>query len=217
MFKRLRLAAKFKSGKDVLPVLQHCRVVGHTKTLPLKPHVTSQATRNKPFGIGDPESTTEDATTTNTSLFSADASRTGTPALGLSSESPEIPQEDDQEYPTVSKMSRKLPTKPVISLDPSVATVLSNGDLLYRLTTRVNLAERFIGSSITMAVEVTLKEEPMDVSSLFTQLILRDTSAPSLMLTAYTMFSLVDPLKVRLLLHPTSCSTLYRWPWQCAM
>jgi hypothetical protein len=105
-------------------------------------------------------------------------------------------QAEQEAYASLSKMSSKLPTSPVVSLDPSVATSLPNGDFCYKLTTRVNLAEKFIGSSITMAVEVSLKDEPMDVNSLLARLLPKDPASSAPVLTAYTLFSLIDPIKV---------------------
>jgi hypothetical protein len=104
---------------------------------------------------------------------------------------------EDEAYASLSKMGRKLPTSPVVSLDPNVATMLPNGDLYYKMTTRVNLADKFIGSSITMSVEVMLKDEPMDVGTLLSRLVPKDPSNLAPVLTAYTMFNLTDPLKVR--------------------
>lgn len=169
--------------------MPHCRVVGHTKTLPVKGDAAEVSPR-KEFGVG-----THDVGAREQEEI---LSRSMTPAL---SETPDMAAQYDQAeleaYASLSKMSRKLPLSPVVALDPSVAISLPNGDLYYKLTTRVNLAEKFIGSSIAMTVEVALKDEPMDVVSLLSRLTPAAPSSQPPSLSAHAIFSLVDPLKVR--------------------
>lgn len=195
VFSRLRLVTKFKSGKDILPVIAHSRVVAHTKTLPTKTQASSSTTRPV-FGIGSPDPSSE---ATNGGQNSEMISREATPALAsdMTETMLEIEEAEQEAYASLSKMSRKLPTSPVVSLDPSFAIPLPNGDLCYKLTTRVNLAEKFVGSSVTMAVEITLKDEPMDVNMLLSRLVPVHPNTTTPVLSAYTIFNLVDPLKVR--------------------
>lgn len=147
----------------------------------------------KEFGIGTPD--------VGPNLVDNELSRSVTPALSEAPDMTESALQYDQAeleaYASLSKMSRKLPLSPVVSLDPSVAVSLPNGDLYYKLTTRVNLAEKFIGSSIAMTVELSLKDEPMDVSSLLSRLTPMTLNSQPPTLAAHTIFSLVDPLKVR--------------------
>lgn len=199
VFKRLRLTTKFKGGKDVLPVIPHSRVIAHTKHLPIKSHSsTDHARRETDIGNPEPYRSASIASPDAVSLESSRAT-SPTPVVTPDITDPmlQYEQEEQEAYASMSKMSRKLPTSPVVSLDPNVAISLPNGDLYYKVTTRVNLAEKFIGSSIAMAVELALKDEPMDVSSLLSRLIVPEPNAASQpQLTAYTIFSLVDPLKV---------------------
>lgn len=184
----------------MLPVIPHSRVVAHSRTLPEKLNA-SNSTARKEFGIGTPES--DPASTNNVSEVQSEMSRAVTPApvdnVDLAESTLQYDQAEQEAYASLSKMSRKLPLDPVVSLDPSVAFSLPNGDLYYKLTTRVNLAEKFIGSSIAMTVEVALKDEPMDVTSLLSRLTFSDPK-PLQALNAHTIFSLVDPLKVRSLI-----------------
>ena len=176
--------------------MAHCRVVAHTRTLPEQLQVTDPATR-KEFGIGTPDTMTPSASASE--VPSEFISRAATPAPadgGDLADSVLYDQAEQEAYASLSKINRKLPLSPVVPLDPSVALTLPNGDLYYKLTTRVNLAEKFIGSSIAMTVEVALKDEAMDVPTLLSRLTTTDAKAlPAL--NAHTIFSLVDPLKVR--------------------
>lgn len=185
----------------MLPVLHHSRVIAHTKHLPIKSHGSSENVRHA-LGVGSPEPMRPSSTPASdeASLFSSVApSPTPVVSPDISDSMLQYEQEEQEAYASMSKMSRKIPTSPVVSLDPNVAIAMPNGDLYYKLTTRVNLAEKFIGSSIAMAVEVALKDEPMDVISLLSRLTpLEPNASLQPQLTAYTIFSLVDPLKVRL-------------------
>jgi hypothetical protein len=194
VFKRLRLVTKFKHGKDLLPVVAHCRVVAHTTTLPTKSRA-SQVASSPAFGIGSLEPQHDTPVGGQNSEL---VSREDTPALAsdMTESMLQLEEAEQEAYASLSKIGRKLPTSPVVSLDPAFATTLPNGDLCYKLTTRVNLADKFIGSSVTMVVEVSLKDEPMDVDMLLSRLVPKDPNAITPVLSAYTIFSLVDPLKV---------------------
>lgn len=139
-------------------------------------------------------------TASSTSEAQSEFSRAATPApldgVDQTDLALQYDQAEQEAYASLSKINRKLPLSPVVSLDPSVALSLPNGDLYYKLTTRVNLAEKYIGSSIAMTVEVVLKDEAMDVPSLLSRLTTTDAK-PLQPLNAHTIFSLVDPLKVR--------------------
>lgn len=178
-------------------MIAHCRVVAHTRTLPEQLQVTDATTR-KEFGIGTPDTMTPSA---SASEVPSEFSRSATPAPvdGVDLTDSVYDQAEQEAYASLSKINRKLPLSPVVPLDPSVALTLPNGDLYYKLTTRVNLAEKFIGSSIAMTVEVALKDEAMDVPSLLSRLTTTDAK-PLPALNAHTIFSLVDPLKVRYIL-----------------
>lgn len=184
----------------MLPVIPHSRVIAHTKHLPVKYYATTDHARSG-YGLDNPEPGRL-ASVNSSDAVSIESSRATSPtpvvSPDISDSMLQYEQEEQEAYASMSKMTRKLPTSPVVSLDPNVAVVLPNGDLYYKVTTRVNLAEKFIGSSIAMAVEVALKDEPMDVSTLLSRLVVPEQSAASPpQLTAYTIFSLVDPLKVR--------------------